>query len=360
MVAGLEKPQDFPAELKPIFLLAPVHGLLDFWGKFQSEQSHEDGAELSEDGEGAVSEEMPEGFNFDTSTSPKTQSTGLSFSGVSLAPVDHQAPVEKEVKAKPTVLGKGDLSSLTPIPVSISEDTGLKPIEIKVPSSLSPIPQQAEVKAQTVSTSSYTMPPLNPKIPPPLSSAVEITKIPLQEAIPAVLDDTVPEIKSQPQIIPLHTPSSVSVERAIMPEEAINVVFAECKKHYEKQLYIEFNDTTKTAVAKYWPAEYVATETPGSHSLSADSFFSIVAKTQKPYHGYVVKNEVVDKFFKEVNSGHIPENVTVVPITKDDVVVAVLMGWGPKSTYTLTVLRDMERSVNSLCLKLGWVKPEAA
>ncbi len=328
LVAGLHKPEDFPQELKPIFLLAPVSGLLAYWSKFQTEN-----AEISEEGE-IVAEEsgMPEGFSFDSSVpSTSAQNTGISFSGVTLAP------------------------------------------KLATTNSLSAKKENKPSKAEPTPISSYTMPPQNPKSPPPAKSTVEVPKIKIAEPSlddiltspgiePAVSEDTVPEVKSTPQVIPMKLPASASAtsEKIEMPEESIKQVFAECKKHYEKQLYVEFNHTDKTAIVKYWTSEYVATETPAPHTLIKDSFLAIVSKTQKSYHGYVVKSETVDKFFKEVNSGNLPDNVTAVPFTKDDAVVGILMGWGNKTTYSLSVLRDLERSVNAMCLKLNWAKTDAA
>ncbi len=364
LVAGLHKPEDFPAELKPIFLLAPVAGLLNYWSHFQTEN-----AEISE--EGPVLEEggMPEGFDFDSSAPVQQPNTGLSFSGVTLAPTDlHKAKNDKISKVSAT-------ADVKAVPIKIPEDTGLRPLEIKSNSLLSKAKKpEVETEPTPVSRSSYTMPPQKPKTAPPAKSNVEVPKIrkvePSLDDIltatgieSAVLEDTVPEIKSVPVILPLAKPAVAATLIASIveiPEESIKQVFAECKKHYEKQLYIEFNHTDKTAVVKHWTSEYVATETPAPHTLVKDSFLAIVAKTQKSYHGYVVKSETADKFFKEVNSGSLPDNVTVVPFTKDDAVVGVLMGWGNKTTYSLSVLRDLERSVNAMCLKLNWIKSDAA
>lgn len=353
LVAGLQKPDDIPPELKPIFLLAPVNGLLKYWSQFSDEESKP----LGEEGESAELGGMPEGFNLDATVDPSSQATGLSFSGVSLATTHTETATEAKEEKK-----------AEPISIQIGEDTGIKPLvksDILKPASATPGVQTS----QPVSTSSYTMPPLNPKVPPPPSSNIAIPKIPAQAEVPAdtlivqnppaeTLENTVPEIKAQPQIV-ASTKDSGSIEASI-PEDSIKEVFELCRKHYEKQLYVEFNDAKKTAVAKYWPHDFVATETPSEYSLQEDSFLAIVAKTQKSYHGYVVKNSVSERFFKEVNSGQLPENMTMVPLMKNDVVVGAVMGWGPKSTYNLSVLRDMEKTVNDLCLKLGWVQPEAA
>ena len=170
-----------------------------------------------------------------------------------------------------------------------------------------------------------------------------------------VLENTVPEIKAQPQVI-----GNAGTEVVQISEADAKQVFADCKKHYEKLLYITFNDQAKTALVKFWPQDFVATETPSAQTLNEDSFLAIVHKTQKPYHGYVVKNVVTDKFFKEVNSGNIPENITLVPLLKGETLVGAFLGWGPKSTYTLAVLRDMEKAVYDFTIRNGWITQEAA
>ncbi len=308
LVAALQKPADFPAELKPIFLLAPIKGLVDFWGKMQVDESVS--AESEGESEPQVSNEVPEGFNFSASPSApqESQGTGLSFAGITLAGATHQSaesPTEIESKAEPIAL-------------TIGEDTGLK---------LKPLSEAIanSQPANPVSTSSYTMPPLNPKVPPPVTSTVTITKLAAKE-VPAetlfvqtppaeTLENTVPEIKAQPEIIQPE-PAASNDQQYSLKESDIKPVFLEFKKHYEKHLFIEINESKKIATAKFWPNELVATQTPGPHSITQDSFLSIVAKTQKPYHGHVVKNAITDAFFKEVNSGHQPENITVVPIVK--------------------------------------------
>lgn len=313
MIVGLEKPTDFPPELRPIFLLAPIEGLLKFWTKLKDDEetiiSEGEETDISTEGE------MPDGFTLESTA---TQRTGLSFNGIQLASSASAAAVP------PPAAAQNSVKPLTP-----------KKHEIK------PVPAQtkSDNNVISISMSSITNPGIaithiTPKVPPPSSSS--------------------PEIKAEPKI--LEGPQ----EEVTIAENFIKEIFSEYKKNYEKQLYVEFNDSTKTAFVKYWPNDFVATETPSKHSLKDDSFLAIISKTQKPYHGYLTKNAVTDKFFKEVNSGHYPENITLVPIIKSNMVVGAFMGWGPKHTYNLTTLRDMEKVVQQLYSKLGWAVPEAA
>ena len=75
LVAGLHKPEDFPAELKPIFLLAPVAGLLNYWSHFQTEN-----AEISDDFH------ITNALKFISKTYSCSFDHGLHYSGADFAP----------------------------------------------------------------------------------------------------------------------------------------------------------------------------------------------------------------------------------------------------------------------------------
>jgi hypothetical protein len=336
LIAGLQKPDDIPNELNAIFFLAPISGLLEYWTQYQEEAS-----EISSDEEKSDSGGMPDGLNIDLSQNTKT--TGLNFGGVKLAvPSDHEA----KPAASTATTTKHTTPKITAPPaaaesISISISIGDEDTEIKA----TPTP---------VVTANPVVLPLKPKTPPPDA----VTTI--DHAPPEALETTIPEIKAQPQIVTQLTSAPAAAEHLEIEEASLKDLFAENKKHYEKLVFIQYNDQAKTATVKYWPQDITATETPTAHSIVADSFLAIVYKTQKSYHGYVVKNAITEKFFKEINSGQLPENITVVPIIKNDLLVGALMGWGPKSTYNLTVLREMEKSVQDLVAKFGWVMPEAA
>ncbi len=317
LVACLEKPQDLPEAFKPLFFIAPVQGLLSFWSTYQEETP----SEIPAEGEETETAGLPDGLSiYDSQANTGSQLTSLSFAGIQLASQDEHPPAP-------------------------SAPETIKPVK--------PIAPPAQTFAQ--------IPPIpNVKAGAVLSEETISVPLPPQKA----LEQTSPEIKAQPQILeptPTTIGSSVTTTSASeISESQAKEVFDACKKHYEKLLYLEFNSTKQTTRVKYWPSEYVATESPAEHPLSQDSFLSIVYKTQKPYHGYVAQNSVAEGFFKEVNSGNIPENITLVPLVKGDAPIGAILGWGPKSTYTLTVLRDMEKAIQDFSTRMGWSSPEAA
>jgi hypothetical protein len=85
-------------------------------------------------------------------------------------------------------------------------------------------------------------------------------------------------------------------------------------------------------------------------NLKNPSAFRIVMRTQKPYHGYVVSNEVTDKFFDDWNSSNTPEHLTVVPVVSKDNVVAMILSVGEKSSdnkNSLQLAEKVAREVSS-------------
>lgn len=375
LIAGLLKPEDLPAEIKPIFLLAPIQGLLKFWSQYQ-----EEGEVEITDGEPGESGGMPDGLI----ASAEPASMSLSFSGVKLAvPETHaEAPVEEVVSLDPEAVQiqvntNHEIRPLGNVNGKSAAPAAKKPVvPAAKPGLLVQTPNTEPIMAPGVvsTTSSFTMPPQSPKVPPPASKTgatpIVATKpaadAPMMVAPLPILEDKVPEVKAEPEVISAFGADTPTIPNAQinpdveMDEAVMKEVFSQCSKYYDKQLYIHYSDAGKYALAKYWPNDFVASESPTKHSIVEDSFLSIVAKTQKPYHGYVVQNAITNKFFTEVNSGQTPENITLIPIMKNGAVVGALMGWGPKTTYNLTVLRALEKAVNQLMMKLGWSIPEAA
>jgi hypothetical protein len=84
-------------------------------------------------------------------------------------------------------------------------------------------------------------------------------------------------------------------------------------------------------------------------SLIRPSPFRIVARTKKPYHGYVVQSDIADKFFGEWNDYVTPEHMTIAPILVGDHVIGMLLAIGTKvSGDTKEALTLAEKEANSI------------
>lgn len=333
IVAGLEKPADLPTELKPIFLLAPLEGLEQYWNTYQNEAEVKAPLDETKEEAGGV----PEGLSLQEAET----ATNLNFAGIGLA-----IPSEKEKSGgKPDAAAKQQAPETQAV-LQISDSTS--PAIKIVP--VTPIPSSPGVPKT---------PP--PKVGIPTAIAEEAKAAPailsVENEVPPQVKMTQPieiEKKAQPQVV------AVATSNAPLNESLILEALEQVKEHYDKRLYIEFSVKDKTAVARIWPQDFVAAEQPSILKLEQDSFLSIVYKTQKPYHGYVTKSDIANQFFKELNNGEYPENLTLVPLIKNGDVTGALVGWGLKTSYTLSTLRALEKIADDLSQKLGWITVEDA
>ncbi len=102
-----------------------------------------------------------------------------------------------------------------------------------------------------------------------------------------------------------------------------------------------------------WDENFVGSEEDSNgYSLVQPSPFRIVLRTQKPYHGYVVENEVNKSFFKEWNDSQTPEHLTIAPIVVDDHVIGMLLGLGEKESETKENLDKAQRLANGIAKEI--------
>lgn len=130
--------------------------------------------------------------------------------------------------------------------------------------------------------------------------------------------------------------------------------FDQMKSYFQKSVFIAINnDETLGKVT------HIGIETRGPVNLNFEidlttpSLFRIVTKTLKPYHGYVVVNDINEKFFEEFFYGQIPDNVTLTPVVSENHLIGILMGCGEKSTYTKNVLTYQQKISAYLALELS-------
>jgi hypothetical protein len=83
-------------------------------------------------------------------------------------------------------------------------------------------------------------------------------------------------------------------------------------------------------------------------SLGQPSPFRIVAKTLKPYHGYISPCDIAEKFFEDWNSSQIPDHLTVVPIIIEEEMVGALLGIAEKSVNQKASLHLTERLASEM------------
>ncbi len=328
IVLAIEKPQiPVPPELKPILLLAPVSCLNPYWEMcLQSiEQNPEENPSFD-----TPELEALEGISLD----PPSAVTSLDFSNLRATPAAHLTQ-----------------SKVTP-------DTLIAKLEKTVIDQASP-PPTSEISLEiNTAVTALTALAKNPGLKP------DNNRLKAKLQTPAA---TIPSVKplppdQEPTMIKAEPASVMGLNSENLPsEEKILECLTQYEKLYENRCYFEFNLSKKTAKVSLWPVQSTKITTiPTDVSFEKDNFLKIVATTQKSYHGHIVKSPVIEKLFKEINGGLWPENITLVPIVKSGEVTGGIMGWGPKSTYNMNVLREMEKLANELTVNLGFKTQDAA
>lgn len=138
----------------------------------------------------------------------------------------------------------------------------------------------------------------------------------------------------------------------------IEKLFAELGSHYKKSMILlKSGDQVKPWK---WDSNFKSsTPSVTSISLLQPSPFRIVHRTHKPFHGYVVPNELNDKFFAQWNDSTTPEHLTIAPVMIEDHVIGMLLAIGNKSADTKACLQLTETLADGIAKQIK-ATPKAA
>jgi len=129
--------------------------------------------------------------------------------------------------------------------------------------------------------------------------------------------------------------------------------FQHMKTFFKKSILLAIGDKDRLVKPLLWDGAFDGQKPMTSEfSLKTPSIFRVVSGTQKPYHGFVVVNDLNESFFESWNHGQIPDHVTIVPLMDGDHVVGMLMGFGEKASYNKNVLSFTENVAKGLSTKL--------
>lgn len=126
-----------------------------------------------------------------------------------------------------------------------------------------------------------------------------------------------------------------------------NEIQEEMQTYYDKCYLLTVN-TTQGVLPQIWSDNVIVSAQKNPVSLAQPSMFNVVAKTLKPYHGYVVPNEINDQFFAVWNESSVPDHITIVPIVIKKILCGFLMGIGPKTAYNKNSLKLSEKITDQI------------
>lgn len=398
LVACLELPASFPVSLNPIFVLADFRQMQALWKKWHSQESvskiqtqeTENVLSLVEiapatptpavpaAAQAAIVTPAPEPAPLTASISPEPKVASLKSAAQSeeLVLIDDQELVlDGEKSTEDSESGENSESPETPqeleAPTGLtlhSAATSTRTILVKDEPALASKNEvqdtQAKIQGQTKTAI------VNPIDSSQLAETLTLT---IQD-----IDGTLKEAPTSPSVTAKSgTPSGLSFDKNLKGNNyllnllfdkhqkefanEIKNVFTKMHSYFEKCMILTLDVHEEKLRPYFWDETFISNATHTDDiSLNHPSFFKIVFVSQKPYHGYIVPNDINEKFFDEWNQGSLPSHVTMTPLIINNRIVGVLMGQGEKASYTWSVLKFMENLTSDLNRKLSEIIETAA
>lgn len=136
-------------------------------------------------------------------------------------------------------------------------------------------------------------------------------------------------------------------------DKEVIATFQHMKTFFKKSMLLAIGDKDRLLKPILWDGSFdVQKPATAEYNLKTPSVFKVVSGTQKPYHGYIVPNDLNESFFESWNHGQIPDHVTIVPLMDGDHVVGMIMGFGEKASYNKNVLSFTESVAKGLSSKI--------
>lgn len=372
-VGCLEKPKNFNLSARCVFIYCPVEGLETGWNQWQSlarsanklspqEINHlaekdpmaalektmvmsgqlsdefmaqlEAGQEQKDDEatptEGILEEnEAPEGISLNLKSSPhqnvavRTQTANTNISRGSAPSLDRTNIIEHT-------------STVIPLPPKRKKSTDSLSDTTTTSFGKTSILDKTRIIEQTSASI-----PLPPKKKSSTGSAATTTK-PIKKRSFNIS----PGASFQPSVFDI-----LGNLQADKVKNSVSQVFNEMKNHFSKSMILKINGDSFTP----WKWDEGFASKPDNLQplpLQTPSIFRVPWRTRKPYHGYIVPNDVNEAFFDEWNQTRIPDHVTIVPIIVHDNVTGLLLGIANKPVNTEQSLSTAEKLANKLVNEL--------
>lgn len=192
------------------------------------------------------------------------------------------------------------------------------------PHVLEKIPKE-ESGLQTLSTIKETAEP--PPIPKPETKPAPKPELKVQKAPP----------KPPPPAAPTPTSDDPQIARAFssLDEAYAGVILFKC-------------EGTEAVPYKWKSSINLSAEGRRPVSLATPSLFRIVAKTQLPYHGYIVDSPTHRTFFSSLGLEDLPEAVIAVPLVNDNRLLGIIMAYGDETLKEPQHLETVQQAAEYL------------
>lgn len=142
----------------------------------------------------------------------------------------------------------------------------------------------------------------------------------------------------------MHTVKIDNIEKFNDPKQIAYDKFNIMKKYYNKSMILKIVDSN-TLIPWIWDKNWGDKKNNQNmnYPLNHPSIFKIVQKTKKPYHGYIVANEINNTFFNDWNNSQIPEHITICPLIEKEQIIGMILGIGDDKIKYNESLNFMEQ-----------------
>lgn len=189
------------------------------------------------------------------------------------------------------------------------------------------------------------------------TAIMPLPKVPLIPDLPdtedelATANEPPPLVPSAPPPIPRVAP--ISAPAASKDEKGeIARAFESIKSFYQGMML--FHCDASEARLYQWDASLkLGAKAKDPVNLATPSFFRIVARTQLPYHGYVVDSPAHREFFARFSVEALPAAVSAVPLVHDNRLIGILVAFGDENSRGAQPLECMQRAAENLT-ELMW------
>lgn len=159
-----------------------------------------------------------------------------------------------------------------------------------------------------------------------------------------------PSMNANPENEEKTDPNIQALPSEFAETEFFQKIFEQLSYHFTKSMVLIVDNPRTTGVRPWkWDSQFhINTGSPQNYALDVPSPFRIVFRTQKPYHGFVVSNDINDKFFESWNDNSTPDHLTLFPIIINDDVKAMILSLGEKSADNKSSLNLTAKMANEI------------
>jgi hypothetical protein len=397
IIACLQKPETYSSTYPTIFVLTSHENLAKTWGTYQSAKEVKEidfsdmsslataisGSEkkenyLGDNGELVLQDDAPsdeefsEEFNDEKTRVSAEESEGIpdGFLSDDSAPSSGSDLVEFSIESLSLPKASALLPPLEPSSVLVSEDSRPKSIPQPLAPSRPPpsqeiSPMMSLMHEEVLRKGPRTTRPVLDTLPSDEEVQEEVSQKKSLNAIAPSPANSLPQAPVKPTHLPgaaaIYLLEKVRKQNQERFDREVIASFNQCKTFFKKSMLLAIGDKDRLVKPIMWDGGFeIRKPSDVEFDLKTPSIFRTVNGTQKPYHGYVVVNDLNETFFEAWNHGQIPDHVTIVPLMDGDLVVGMLMGFGEKSSYNKNVLQFTEGLAKDLSQKIFRSSPNKA